>query len=1009
MSLNFSRKTLSKILIFIFLLTIVFALGYVLLLFIQYNPQKVRVTNITDRSATITWHTDSPTTGIVNWRSSDGNKGIAYDDRDYQMAELIQSTEDPSYQDVIVKQRSKYYTHHVTLRGLKPNSEYTFAVSDGFIVKSKFDFAAADKEMFSAVNEAKFITTQELQNTQAPNPTYGKIVMEDDSYIGGDGIVFLSAVRDGKLITLSAVLNDQGRWYIDLTTARKDDGQIMSFDDDTDIQNVKAETAYGDSAVYTVSMNMNAPMENIKLTKDRNLKASLLTKVYACTGGSYSNCVKQCKSDCGKGADARACQLDCEEGCSSECTTTPAPTIRSRVTETLVIQQEENLNVHAEQDPRKGCPGCGGICDDGYQTLTEYPPEGDILATCNRKCDNGQWVAGNSCSDNANGVSRVNCSSPKCVVNDKCQLNGWSDGTYQCVNGALEDIAERELRALAGLGGEDGELEASSSEIICYKSSPTGICERFAHQGFNCPVGSNKDQSAVCPISILLKPINEQVITDQSIQEIYEDVIEGLNEGIEETEEEINVPLVLLDCSSSDADCGSYGCNLICEKANQENGCQCGGALCFSHKDAIYCDVRLANRDMQMQQELLAHEATHRIQAQYIDMWGDDWTSENRQKLTELGAEYNSNNGGKYCFTTEDGGMKGTDVVAKLLEEGCDIDLLEDVMNGDRTAIEKVKENCGIDVNEYIKSHQLSGFDQNCKNKITFLNNLFKPKAVQAQESEPKIMQIEYSGEYIIKAKESGVYRIEIPGALPQEITMEAGREHVLFFDRNGNGQHDEGETIEVQDDTVKISYIDQKVSSKISLSEGINIVSFNELPNNTDSCQLIKDLNIGYQKNVNPDAFVSQIARYVGTTFEVTSYRPDIDQGTSGKCFPVRPGEGYILRSHSDIDISYVGYRLAIPAPIKISQVGWNLIGVNGSNKSWTAEKLIDEFNSDERFEVDNLSRWRNESSMYQGLQKNKLENQSQFETFGFDYPLSNDEGYFIRVLKGTGVLEIE
>ena len=106
-----------------------------------------------------------------------------------------------------------------------------------------------------------------------------------------------------------------------------------------------------------------------------------------------------------------------------------------------------------------------------------------------------------------------------------------------------------------------------------------------------------------------------------------------------------------------------------------------------------------------------------------------------------------------------------------------------------------------------------------------------------------------------------------------------------------------------------------------------------------------------------------------------------------------------------SSARLNYASFELASPAPLSLSK-GWNLIGINGMDKEYTAESFLDTVNEHKGFTVDNISRWRTDASRYDGVQKDKKEDGT-YSTFGFDFPLTNRDGYFLRVTEGNGVFD--
>jgi hypothetical protein len=77
----------------------------------ESSPKDIRVSNITDNSATISWTTDKATLGFIAWGSSQGDTNKV-------------ENEDASSQ--------KYFSHNISLTGLSPNTNYFYKInSDG--------------------------------------------------------------------------------------------------------------------------------------------------------------------------------------------------------------------------------------------------------------------------------------------------------------------------------------------------------------------------------------------------------------------------------------------------------------------------------------------------------------------------------------------------------------------------------------------------------------------------------------------------------------------------------------------------------------------------------------------------------------------------------------------------------------------------------------------------------------------------------------------------------------
>ena len=86
------------------------------------EPAKVTVTNVTDTSFTVSWITTVAAPGFVEYGTEQNNIGSSLsDDRDQESGGIL-----------------AYLTHIVTVKGLKPETNYYFKIGSG---KKIFDMA----------------------------------------------------------------------------------------------------------------------------------------------------------------------------------------------------------------------------------------------------------------------------------------------------------------------------------------------------------------------------------------------------------------------------------------------------------------------------------------------------------------------------------------------------------------------------------------------------------------------------------------------------------------------------------------------------------------------------------------------------------------------------------------------------------------------------------------------------------------------------------------------------
>lgn len=155
----------------------------------------LRITNVRDQAAVISWYTATTSTGRIIYGTDAGNLNlIAYDDRGEDAAQG---------------------NHYVTLTGLTPNTTYYFEAQSGS------DVAAGD------------FTTGPTIGLPEPGTSYGRVLYEDGTTPAAGSIVYFT-VRDadgsspdtlGDSAPLSALVEPSGYWAYSFGNARTQDLQ----------------------------------------------------------------------------------------------------------------------------------------------------------------------------------------------------------------------------------------------------------------------------------------------------------------------------------------------------------------------------------------------------------------------------------------------------------------------------------------------------------------------------------------------------------------------------------------------------------------------------------------------------------------------------------------------------------------------------------------------------------------------------------------------------------------
>ena len=200
------------------LLILIFSLGAGVLLFgngtgvfapranAESTPKNIRVSNVTDKTFTVSFYTDEETIAFVKY----GKKGEKLTE---------QTADDRDQLSGIVK---AYRLHHITVRGLDAGSDYEYILGTG---SDNFDNAGENYSIKTAVKPGT-----SPQNNQT---IYGNIVMADQTPAEG-AIVYLYHENMG---TMSTLVKSSGTWGLSLSNAFSSDGSnYANLTDESKIQ-----------------------------------------------------------------------------------------------------------------------------------------------------------------------------------------------------------------------------------------------------------------------------------------------------------------------------------------------------------------------------------------------------------------------------------------------------------------------------------------------------------------------------------------------------------------------------------------------------------------------------------------------------------------------------------------------------------------------------------------------------------------------------------------------------
>ncbi len=211
----------------------------------QTTPKDIKLTNVTDNSFTVSFLTDESTAGFVKYGTEAKSlSSQSSDDRD-QLSGSV----------------GTFPLHHVTIRGLQPNTTYYYVLGTGS--QASFD------------NQGQPFSVKTAQRSGAPSAAktiYGNILNETGGPAEGS-IVYISVDGVGEM---SSLVKGSGSWAVPLSNARTSDGS--SYAEITDETTITLR-AQGPSATQkselTTTVAEAQPVPPITFGQDPSLTAEV--------------------------------------------------------------------------------------------------------------------------------------------------------------------------------------------------------------------------------------------------------------------------------------------------------------------------------------------------------------------------------------------------------------------------------------------------------------------------------------------------------------------------------------------------------------------------------------------------------------------------------------------------------------------------------------------------------------------------------------------------------------
>ncbi|MEP7166896.1 MAG: fibronectin type III domain-containing protein [Candidatus Woesebacteria bacterium] len=211
----------------------------------ESTPKNLKITNVTDTSFTVSWVTDSKTTGYVKYGpSSSSISSVTTDDRD-QIGGSV----------------GQFKTHHVTLRGLTASTTYFYKIGTG------------TSELYDDSGKP-YQTKTTVPITSPAKTLYGEVLSSDTTGATG-ALIYISG---DSIAPLSTITQSGGSFALSLAIARAKDGvSSATFTDDTKISLLVISPIDDTTSVIDATISQGQPFPDIVLGKNQNLTSPTQT------------------------------------------------------------------------------------------------------------------------------------------------------------------------------------------------------------------------------------------------------------------------------------------------------------------------------------------------------------------------------------------------------------------------------------------------------------------------------------------------------------------------------------------------------------------------------------------------------------------------------------------------------------------------------------------------------------------------------------------------------------
>ncbi len=199
-------------------------------------PQNVKVSNVTDASFTVSWTSTKSLSGYVQYGENDNPDLVVSDERDQQRGSI-----------------GNYFTHFITVRGLRPQTRYQFLIGSGTSLFGQNGLGGQNYQL---------TTGPTLTNPPAADVAYGMVVASNNEPADG-AIVYMEMPG---MAPQSGLVRASGSWVLPISTSRSTDlGKYVTYDKETSQFNLTVQGGPLGVANAKVNTKNDSPVPQISL------------------------------------------------------------------------------------------------------------------------------------------------------------------------------------------------------------------------------------------------------------------------------------------------------------------------------------------------------------------------------------------------------------------------------------------------------------------------------------------------------------------------------------------------------------------------------------------------------------------------------------------------------------------------------------------------------------------------------------------------------------------------